>query len=371
MNIDIKYVNTFTDRHGKVRHYFRHHGKRISLPGVPGSAEFMAAYQAALTDGSKLKPKADANRIASGSVRAAVTAYYRSTEYLKLAPSSRVLKRSELERFCSLYGDHPIRLLKWEHIDAIVASKIDKPGACWNFMIAVRGLVKYCMKAKLLTDDPTRGVERPPLNPDRRATWKEEHIAKFEKAYPIGTKERLALALALYTALRREDLVILGPQHIIDGVLYITPQKTRNKTGITLAIPVHRELAAVLEQTPTEGPTFLRNAKGEPFSPNVFTSWFLGVRRAAGIPDGLSIHGLRKACCRRLAEAECTAHEIMAISGHTTLKEVERYTRAAERARMARNANKKVARAFSSKTTTETSDGKPSGLGLPASSITY
>ena len=52
-------------------------------------------------------------------------------------------------------------------------------------------------------------------------------------------------------------------------------------------------------------------------------------------------------------------------------KEVERYTRAAERARMARNANKKVARAFSSKTTIKASNGKLSSLGLPTSSITY
>ena len=94
LDLDLKYVHTFTDRHGKVRNYFRHHGKRISLPGTPGSPEFMQAYQAALTGGSTSKPKADENRIASGSVRAAVTTYYRSTEYLKLALSTRALRRN-------------------------------------------------------------------------------------------------------------------------------------------------------------------------------------------------------------------------------------------------------------------------------------
>jgi integrase len=58
----------------------------------------------------------------------------------------------------------------------------------------------------------------------------------------------------------------------------------------------------------------------------------------AGLRPECSFHGLRKAACRRLAEAGCSANEIAAISGHATLKEVERYTRAADQARMARNA---------------------------------
>jgi integrase len=58
---------------------------------------------------------------------------------------------------------------------------------------------------------------------------------------------------------------------------------------------------------------------------------------------GLSAHGLRKAACRRLAEAGCSANEIAAISGHASLREVERYTRAADQERMARNAMARAA----------------------------
>jgi integrase len=52
-------------------------------------------------------------------------------------------------------------------------------------------------------------------------------------------------------------------------------------------------------------------------------------------PLGLSAHGLRKAMCRRLAEAGCSTKQIQAISGHATLKEVERYTKAVEQKRLA------------------------------------
>jgi len=65
--------------------------------------------------------------------------------------------------------------------------------------------------------------------------------------------------------------------------------------------------------------------------------------RAAGLPPRCVPHGLRKAAARRLAEAGCSASEIMAITGHKTLAEVERYTRAAEQERLARRAIKRQA----------------------------
>lgn len=81
--------------------------------------------------------------------------------------------------------------------------------------------------------------------------------------------------------------------------------------------------------------TFLTTAQGKPFSPAGFTNWFRDMVREAELPDGLSPHGLRKATCRRLAEAGCSPHEIMAISGHKTLAEVTRYTDAANRQKLA------------------------------------
>jgi hypothetical protein len=56
-------------------------------------------------------------------------------------------------------------------------------------------------------------------------------------------------------------------------------------------------------------------------------------------------HGLRKAGCRIMAESDCTPHEIMGVSGHTTLKEVERYTRLSTGRKAATRAQAKVAAA--------------------------
>ncbi|MGO8952210.1 MAG: tyrosine-type recombinase/integrase [Rhodomicrobium sp.] len=74
---------------------------------------------------------------------------------------------------------------------------------------------------------------------------------------------------------------------------------------------------------------FLETQFGEAFTERGFYNWFTDKARKAGVPKGRSPHGLRKACCRRLAEAGCSPHENMSVSGHETLKEVEHYTKAA------------------------------------------
>ena len=58
----------------------------------------------------------------------------------------------------------------------------------------------------------------------------------------------------------------------------------------------------------------------------------------AGLPDRCVTHRLRKAASRLLAEAGCSANEIAAITGHTTLNEVARYTKTAEQRHLARKA---------------------------------
>jgi integrase len=163
-------------------------------------------------------------------------------------------------------------------------------------------------------------------------TWTEDEIAQFEAHYPIGSRARLALALLLYTAQRRSDVVKMGRQHIRNGVAHVRQQKT----GAMLAIPVHPALQAVLDATPSEHLTFLTTAYGKPFTAAGFSFWFRARCDAAGLPKHCAAHGLRKAACRRLAEAGCSANVIASISGHTTLHEVSRYTRAADQERMAR-----------------------------------
>lgn len=91
---------------------------------------------------------------------------------------------------------------------------------------------------------------------------------------------------------------------------------------------------------------FLTTAQGKPFgSAASFGNWFGECCRDAGLPKGTAAHGFRKAACRRLAEAGCSASEIMAISGHKSLSEVQRYCSAADQTRMAHAAQAKARKA--------------------------
>ena len=56
--------------------------------------------------------------------------------------------------------------------------------------------------------------------------------------------------------------------------------------------------------------------------------------RKAGL-EGYSMHGLRKAASRRMAELGLSNQLIKSITGHTSDSEVARYTREAEQERMA------------------------------------
>jgi integrase len=123
----------------------------------------------------------------------------------------------------------------------------------------------------------------------------------------------------------------MGRQHVRNGVA----QVRQMKTGVMLGIPVHPELQTILDATPSEHLTFLTTAYGKPFTAAGFGGWFRERCDEAGLPH-CSAHGLRKAACRRLAEAGCSSKIIASISGHKSLREVERYVEAADQERMAR-----------------------------------
>ena len=115
----------------------------------------------------------------------------------------------------------------------------------------------------------------------------------------------------------------------------------QQKTSIELALPIHPTLAAIIAETPADHLTLLTTQTGKPFSAAGFGNWFRDRCNEAGLGH-CSAHGLRKAAARRLAEAGCTMHEIAAITGHASLSEVQRYTKAADQKRLALSAMEKA-----------------------------
>jgi integrase len=338
-SLRLKFVHAFKDRHGKPRHYFRRPGqKRVPLPGLPSSAEFMAAYQAALAGETAPRLEIGIGRSKPGSVAAAVALYFGSMAFGNLAPDTQRQRRRILEHFREDFGDLSFRGLERRHVEAMLAKKIANPHAAKNFLKAVRGLMTAAIPTGLRDDDPTAGIRVKLRGTGGFRTWTEEEIAQFEAAHPVGSRARLAFGLHLYTGQRRSDVIRMGLQHIRAGFIQVRQQKT----GAYLEIPLHPALQEILAAHPVEHLTFLVTSLGKPFTAAGFTNWFRDRCREAGLPAGLSAHGLRKAACRRLAEAGCSANQIAAISGHASLREVERYTKAANQKRMAQAAIKAI-----------------------------
>ena len=332
--LHLKYVQSFGGYH-----YFRRRGsQRIPLPGIVGSAEFMDAYQAALAAAPIAIGKS--TRSKPGTVSAAIAEYYGSHAFRSLTGGTPAKRRAVLERFREQHGDKPLAALPKEFIAALLDTM--PPHSARTWLKTFRHFIRWCEQRKLVRNDPTLGIRVKAPKSDGHHSWDEDEIALFEAHHPIGSKPRLALAIGLNTALRREDAIQIGRQHIRDGVLTVRPKKTENSTRVTLKTPVLPELRVIIDATPTGDLTLLTTNRGTGYSPDFFTEQFRKWCDDAGLPLWCSFHGLRKAALTRLAHAGCTVHELAAISGHASLKELERYTRAVDQVRMAQSAMAKA-----------------------------
>jgi integrase len=329
-----KYCHGYIDCRGKPRWYLRRPGyKQVALPGLAWSPGFMAVYEAAMA-GEKIEP--GQSRIKPGSVSDLIAIYYQTAAFTGLSDARRQTYRGILERFREEYGELPVARMEEQHITAILDKKASTPAAANNLRRLLRAIMKLAKKRKMITVNPMTEVEPIRYKVKGFKGWSDAEIKLFTDCYAIGTRERLAMELLLCAGPRRSDAVRLGPQHVPGGRL-VYKQK---KTGAEINIPLLPQLAAAIDAIPSMArhKFFLETQFGEPFTETGFYNWFTDKARKAGVPEGRSPHGLRKACCRRLAEAQCTPHEIMSVSGHETLREVERYTKAANMARLANSA---------------------------------
>jgi integrase len=296
----------------------------------------MEAYQAALAASA---PRGDIGkgRVVAGTVAALVAAYANSAHFKhEIAPETRRTQWAILQRFRNEHGEKRVAILRREHVAAILASK--KPYPQRNWLKALRPMMQFAVSIGMIAVDPTESLKvSVRTGGDGFQAWGDDEIAAFRRHHALGTRARLAFELLICTVQRRGDVIRMGPQHVRGGLLHVRQSKTSTK----LALPILPELEDALDAAPSGHLTFLTTAYGKPFSAAGFGNWFRDVCNEAGL-SGFSAHKLRKAGCRRLAEAGCTASEIAAWSGHRTLGEVARYTRAADQVAMARAATIKL-----------------------------
>lgn len=363
----LKHIYEDVDRHGNVRLYvWLGKGRRkYRIRETPGTAAFRAAYDAALalarTDAptpGRGEPDATPK---PGTYRWLCVRYFAEcADYLRLHPRTRHARRLILESTFeepvapgekSLFRDFPLSRLTAKAIRVLRDRKLSTPEAANSRVKALRKVFSWAIEAEVpgVSANPAREVTYFAPKGDGFHTWTLEEIAQFEARHPIGGKAHLALALLLFTGVRRSDVVSLGRQMVGGGWLRFTEVKGRNHLVKDRQIPILPELQAVLDRTPLGNMTYLVTEFGAPFTAAGFGNWFRDRCDEAGLPH-CSAHGLRKAGATIAAENGATEHQLMAIYGWESPKQAATYTKRANRKRLAGDAMRLVVPGQPSKT---------------------
>jgi integrase len=341
VTVKLPFVYSIPDRHGNDRLYFwRGKGHpRIRLREQPGTAAFHQRYD------ELLKPAAATGGLLKATPRTwrwLLTLYFASPEFQRLKPSTQSLRRRILESTCAepiapeakeIFADFPVERLTSKAVRVLRDRKADIPHAANNRLKAIRYVFAWAMEAEHVSANPGRDVALIRAPSDGHHSWTLDEVDRFEARHPVGTRARLALNLLMYTGARRSDVVRLGRQHVRAGWIRFKQHKTK----VLVELPLLPALQSSIEATPTGDLHFLIGDRGRPFTPETFGNWFRDRCNEAGLLH-CSAHGLRKAAAARAAENGATASQLMAMFGWLNLAEAERYTKAAERKKLAGSA---------------------------------
>src|SRR6516164_7981018 len=274
------------------------------LVGEPGSAEFLASFNAA--HASRREPDA-------ATLHGVIAGYKASQDFLGLAPRTQSDYLKHFSRIEKAFGTLPLAALEDARVTMDFLQWRDDMAspkqADYHFSTLMR-LLSWARGRGLTTYRPPERVEHR-YHPDRaEKIWEEQQIAAFMAV--ASEPLQLALVLALESGQRQGDLLTL-PWSAYDGQWIRLRQ---GKTGRRVNVPVTRRLARILDSTKRTATTILTNGRGISWEGDSFrNAWWVACRKAK--ISGLHFHDLRGTAVTRLAEAGCSHPEIAAITGHS------------------------------------------------------
>lgn len=339
-----KYVSAFCDRHGKERLTFRRVGWQTGyFTAAPPSREFWDQYQAFM-DRVPAEP-APPRKVIPHSVDDLLARYYRSTAFRGRAAEVTLAKRrAVLEAFRAKHGHRPAKTADYQKLDSYIADLAagkngnGGPFAAETARKLLTSLFAYAVKIQWRSDNPMAYVNYRPAKTEGFHSWSEDEIAQYRAHWKLGTKQRLAMELMLWTGKRRSDAIKLGPQHMQGGFLAGRDQKT-NKAW---ELPVAPQLREAIDAMPESGHLcFVPSERGRPYTAASFGNMFRQWCNDAGLPQ-CSAHGLRKAISRRMAENDVGNAGIKSVTLHSRDDEVSLYVAAADQKRLAKSSISRI-----------------------------
>ena len=324
------YLHRQVTQHGKTVWYVRiGKGPRVRIRAQFGTDEFDSEYQSAISGTSRPKK----GRAAIGSLEWLIERYRETTDWSDLSPATRRNRDNHFKQIIATAGHQPYRAITQAVIIAGKDRRAQTPAQARNYLDALRGLFKWAKSAQHVTIDPTDGVRNPKRNKGPGfPVWTEADVEAYYKRWPLGTKERVWLDVLLFTGLRRGDVVVIGRQHVRDGVATLRTEKSQGE--ITVTLPILPVLQRTLDAGPIGDLAFICGKKGKPFKKESFGTAFKEACVAAGLHNR-SAHGCRKIGATRAAEEGASVAQLNAIFGWTGTAMASLYTQAADRKRLA------------------------------------
>jgi integrase/recombinase XerD len=203
-------------------------------------------------------------------------------------------------------------------------AKMETPAAANQLVKALRALFSWANEAEETTVDPTIGVKKLKYASAGHHSWTADEIEQYYERHPTAHKRGSRWIFC--ATLRGDARTHYGWVLNIFATVAFVSVRPRMSIAIRsrLTFPCiprsqpalrQRGLAIWHSQSPNTVSRFTANGFG-----NKFKEWC----RQADLPN-CSAHGVSKATAAALAEARATRHQIMVITGHQTLEEVERY----------------------------------------------
>ena len=164
--INLQFFNTFRDRHGRLRRYFRRPGSKswrhLDSRAQPNLWRPIRPRWRA----KRLRGWTGASRTMPGTIGALTVGYFNSLAFHNLAAKTKRTRRNILERFRVEHGDKRVVLLQRCHIERMVIAKAATPAATRNFPNTIRSLLQFAVDTGVRGDNPAIGVKRVQIKTD-------------------------------------------------------------------------------------------------------------------------------------------------------------------------------------------------------------
>jgi integrase len=308
--------------------YFRDRAARLTrLPGTEGSAEFMAAYNSALSAmlGEVKHPREAKLGAMPDSLNAAITIYLSSTAFAELRPSTKQRVTRHCQALRDRLGTGRLRDLDVNAVD-IYSEEIAKASGA---SVADRHVHVLSSIWKVARKHPQFGVKKLP-NPTVEA---ESHyrVQQEHRPWPVDLQQKfmdtapgnlkLAKLLLHFTLQRGGDCVRMRWSDYDGAGLLVRQEKTGGeRDAVANYHPCPAPLREALDAAPRTADTILVNAYGRPYTAASTLSKAIArhLRRIGAAKKGkrsFVMHGLRKTGAVDVIALGATVQQLKAAGG--------------------------------------------------------